>query len=562
MEFTIDTDNVILLQSSQVESGEYNVTECEFTFSIEYEGLTKKAVFTGEDGTAYVETIVNGKCSIPSEILATSQSVKIGVYGYSVDGTELVLRYSPKPAQFYIDEGSYKEASNSTPPTPTEIEQLQGQITQNANDIDTLETTKADKTEIPTKTSDLINDSNFVVDADYVHTDNNFTNEDKSQITTNANNISTLQSTKADKSEIPTKTSDLTNDSGFIDNTVDDLTNYTKTTDLSAVATSGSYNDLSNTPSIPANTSDLNNDSGFITKSVNDLTYYTLKTSTGSLIDLEINGTTYVITLNLKDVDGNVISTDTIDLPLESVVVGGSYDSVNQKIVLTLQNGNTVDIPVGALVSGLQTEITSQNKLASDLVDDSNSGNKFVTKIEKQTWNAKYDKPVGGIPSTDLADSVLADYVKNTDYATSNKGGVFKFGSGLEVNPNNGYVFATNYNYSTYGSASNNNFISKGTLENVITGKNLETSNNKVTSISSSSTDTQYPSAKCVYDLVGDIESVLETLDIRRWCSMSISSRITAMEGHIGDIYDTLELGGADLTNVNKNIVNLQFLVN
>ena len=28
--------------------------------------------------------------------------------------------------------------------------------------------------EVPTKTSELINDSNFVVDADYVHTDNNY----------------------------------------------------------------------------------------------------------------------------------------------------------------------------------------------------------------------------------------------------------------------------------------------------------------------------------------------------------------------------------------------------
>ena len=37
---------------------------------------------------------------------------------------------------------------------------------------------------------------------------------------------------------------------------------------------------------------------------------------------------------------------------------------------------------------------------------------------------------------------------------------------------------------------------------------------NKVTSLSSSSTDTQYPSAKCVYDIVGDIESILEELDI------------------------------------------------
>lgn len=50
---------------------------------------------------------------------------------------------------------------------------------------------------------------------------------------------------------VPTKTSDLINDSGFITNSVSDLTNYTKTSELSSVATSGSYNDLSNKPSIP-----------------------------------------------------------------------------------------------------------------------------------------------------------------------------------------------------------------------------------------------------------------------------------------------------------------------
>lgn len=35
---------------------------------------------------------------------------------------------------------------------------------------------------------------------------------------------------------------------------------------------------------------------------------------------------------------------------------------------------------------------------------------------------------------------------------------------------------------------------------------------NKVTSISASSTNTQYPSAKCVYDIVGDIETLLAAL--------------------------------------------------
>lgn len=38
----------------------------------------------------------------------------------------------------------------------------------------------------------------------------------------------------------------------------------------------------------------------------------------------------------------------------------------------------------------------------------------------------------------------------------------------------------------------------------------VEKQSNKVTSISSSSTDAEYPTAKCVYDIVGDIESLLQ----------------------------------------------------
>lgn len=41
---------------------------------------------------------------------------------------------------------------------------------------------------------------------------------------------------------------------------------------------------------------------------------------------------------------------------------------------------------------------------------------------------------------------------------------------------------------------------------------NAEVTTNKVTSLSSSSTDTQYPSAKCVYDLVGDVETILASI--------------------------------------------------
>ena len=41
---------------------------------------------------------------------------------------------------------------------------------------------------------------------------------------------------------------------------------------------------------------------------------------------------------------------------------------------------------------------------------------------------------------------------------------------------------------------------------------NMQTTGNLVTSISSSSTDTQYPSAKCVYDIIGDIETTINTI--------------------------------------------------
>lgn len=50
------------------------------------------------------------------------------------------------------------------------------------SETDTLLAAKADTSAIPTKTSDLTNDSNFVVDANYVHTDNNFTNAEKTKL--------------------------------------------------------------------------------------------------------------------------------------------------------------------------------------------------------------------------------------------------------------------------------------------------------------------------------------------------------------------------------------------
>lgn len=49
-----------------------------------------------------------------------------------------------------------------------------------------------------------------------------------------------------------------------LSNNISEILNKVNTTDLSSVATSGDYDDLLNKPSIPSKTSDLTNDSGFI----------------------------------------------------------------------------------------------------------------------------------------------------------------------------------------------------------------------------------------------------------------------------------------------------------
>lgn len=126
--------------------------------------------------------------------------------------------------------------------------------------------------------------------------------------------------------------------------------------------------------------------------SASDVSALPSSTKYGASITVSLNTTDYKLTTTLKDQDGNTLGTaQIVDFPIESVVVNGSYDSTNKKIILTLQNGNTIDIPVGALISGLQSEITSSNKLDADLVDDSTSTHKFVTVSDKTTWNGKQD---------------------------------------------------------------------------------------------------------------------------------------------------------------------------
>lgn len=78
-----------------------------------------------------------------------------------------------------------------------------------------------------------------------------------------------------------------------------------------------------------------------------------LKEDSATAIETSVDTQTYILTFSLKNADGTVISTSSVDLPLESVVVSGSYDDDTKEVVLTLQNGSTVRFSVADLVDGL-----------------------------------------------------------------------------------------------------------------------------------------------------------------------------------------------------------------
>ena len=132
MRISVTTNSVEISQRATVNEGEYKANKCEFEFTAPFNGLVKKAVFIGEDKTAYEMVIdSNNECDIPTNILKSKGTCKIGVYAYDVDDEALVKRYSPEPASFKVDAGSYREdIQNPSDVTPSQAEQLEASVNQ------------------------------------------------------------------------------------------------------------------------------------------------------------------------------------------------------------------------------------------------------------------------------------------------------------------------------------------------------------------------------------------------------------------------------------------------
>ena len=106
---------------------------------------------------------------------------------------------------------------------------------------------------------------------------------------------------------------------------------------------------------------------------------------------------------------------DLLDIAIAKQLAGGGggsgTDNYNDLSNLPKINDTTLSGNKSSSALRLQSEITSDSKLASDLVDDTNQDNKFVTSIEKNTWNGKQN----AIDSDHKLSSDLVDDANKTN---------------------------------------------------------------------------------------------------------------------------------------------------
>lgn len=289
----------------------------------------------------------------------------------------------------------------------------------------------SDKPSIPTATSDLTNDSDFVADASYVHTDENYTSAEKSKLSGIASGAevnvqsnwnesdNTSDAYIQNKPSIPSKTSDLTNDSGFIDykavSTVanqglSDTEKANARTNIGAGSSSfsGDYNDLSNKPTIPSNTSDLTNDSNFVA----DASYvHTDNNFTATLKD-KLDGIASGAEANVQADWNESDSSSDAYIANKPSLFSGNYNDLSNKPTL----GSAAALDVAASGNASSTEVVKgdDTRLTDSRTPTSHTHTTSqITDFPTLGSAATYDVPTTGDASSSQVvkgdDSRLAD---------------------------------------------------------------------------------------------------------------------------------------------------------
>ena len=203
---------------------------------------------------------------------------------------------------------------------------------------------------IPTKTSDLTNDSSFV---------NDYQLSGKQDKLTSGTNIKTINN----QSILGSGNIDIQG-GGSESVAWGDITGKP---DFKAVATSGSYDDLTNKPAIPTKTSNLTNDSGF----VND---YQLSGKQDKLV----SGTN-IKTINNESIlgSGNITTASQSELTNLATTVGNQASAITSLNTAVFKNGNNqfdvVNGRIDSVSSVLDSALTDIENVETAVADKQNT---------------------------------------------------------------------------------------------------------------------------------------------------------------------------------------------
>mgnify|MGYP004622220115 CR=1 FL=1 len=232
--FNVRNQRMELCENVFMASETVNYVDCRFYFSEEWSGFEKTAIFSNIGGS-YSVLLSGDACIVPHEVLSDSFSVSV----FGIQNGEKFRRITTNAVSVQVSSSGYKEGDTPDEPTPdvyetivlrladgekqikavgdkntqlgAEIESvknsvsadkaaIEGEIDDCCTEVNAIKTdlsklpekyaakTHLHKAEditdlnIPTKMSQLDNDSGLVADENYVHTDNNYTDAEKAKL--------------------------------------------------------------------------------------------------------------------------------------------------------------------------------------------------------------------------------------------------------------------------------------------------------------------------------------------------------------------------------------------
>ena len=247
-----------------------------------------------------------------------------------------------------------------------------------------------------------------------------------------------------------------------------ELLNYAELSDLSTVATTGDYDDLTNKPTIPTDTSDLTNGAGYITSSALNgyatetwVTNQGYSTFSGDYNDLTNKPTIPTIPTNVSAFTndaGYITSSALTGYATETWVTNqgystfsGSYNDLTNKPTIpdavsgTNDGTNWTSLTIGNTTYGLASGSTPSNMVTTDTAQDISGQKTFKDNIilDKDQLvypngiylsriNNNYEKGIYafknrnyGIQNSECCGSLLFEYISNITRA--GKTGTFEY---------------------------------------------------------------------------------------------------------------------------------------